>query len=637
MIALTRFRIARFSLVGVLATAVHVTLAYAARGAFDLAPVTANAVGFCGAFLISYFGHHQWTFARTGNHRAHLARFLVVSMLAYALSHFITVAVTGWMHLNYVLALGVILVMVPPANYVFSSFWAFADLDRGPVLSTGDRRWPALGAAASIAVCAAVFLELQGTPFNHDTSWYFVATRMWMDGTPLYSGIMEINPPMPFYLTRLILTAGDALHLGDAEAFRLVLFALIGVSLVLVDRILDCPAVKPVQRAGLLVASALALTVTPLHDFGQREHLLIILVLPYLVSAAVRSTGRASGPALAIATALLAVPGLLLKPYFLALPLVLTILAIGRQRSLRPLFCLENLIIGSATILYLAAIVIFHRAYLDTVVPLARLVYFAFDGPTLPVLFRPELLATGVLAVPFVSMERGRSETRFALVLGSAVATWTLVYAIQFKGFHYHLVPVLATAVLLGAWQLLAARDARVRAIAGMALALVGYVAVIQPIIVGPYRPYTAIRLRGALESDLSGKSVMVFTTNISRAFPLINMTGMRWTSRYPTQWIEPGAYVGLLETPVADEEKRNDLAEALAYSLRTASEDFVRNRPEIVIVDTRERKSYFGGHDFDWILFMKADAAFAAAWKNYRLDKTIPNFEIWRRKPGSG
>ncbi|MCC0031203.1 MAG: hypothetical protein H6891_13850 [Brucellaceae bacterium] len=66
---------------------------------------------------------------------------------------------------------------------------------------------------------------------------------------------------------------------------------------------------------------------------------------------------------------------------------------------------------------------------------------------------------------------------------------------------------------------------------------------------------------------------------------------------------------------------------------MRSNTEDFLKGRPEFVIVDTREEKSYFAGHDFDWIGFMKGDPAFAEAWRNYRLAATVPQFEIWQRR----
>ena len=55
--------------------------------------------------------------------------------------------------------------------------------------------------ACAVAAGSVLVFMLWGHHLNHDTSWYFVATEAWLDGAPLYSEIMEINPPLAFYLT----------------------------------------------------------------------------------------------------------------------------------------------------------------------------------------------------------------------------------------------------------------------------------------------------------------------------------------------------------------------------------------------------------------------------------------------------
>ncbi|MCA9170349.1 MAG: hypothetical protein KDB23_21875, partial [Planctomycetales bacterium] len=48
-------------------------------------------------------------------------------------------------------------------------------------------------------VAAAIFYPM--ATLNHDSSWYLIATRMWLDGAQLYQDVMETNPPLAFYLT----------------------------------------------------------------------------------------------------------------------------------------------------------------------------------------------------------------------------------------------------------------------------------------------------------------------------------------------------------------------------------------------------------------------------------------------------
>ena len=57
----------------------------------------------------------------------------------------------------------------------------------------------------------------------------------------------------------------------------------------------------------------------PGQDFGEREHLLLLLALPYLLLAAARAVGREIPASHAVAIGLLAAAGLLIKPHFVLL------------------------------------------------------------------------------------------------------------------------------------------------------------------------------------------------------------------------------------------------------------------------------------------------------------------------------
>lgn len=76
----------RFSLVGGLATLVHLGTVYLADRYLEL-PVTAvHAQGYLVAFFVSFIGHYHFSFRSKRAWNAALARFLLVSLVAFALS-----------------------------------------------------------------------------------------------------------------------------------------------------------------------------------------------------------------------------------------------------------------------------------------------------------------------------------------------------------------------------------------------------------------------------------------------------------------------------------------------------------------------------------------------------------------------
>src|SRR5215813_700280 len=52
-------------------------------------------------------------------------------------------------------------------------------------------------------------------PLTHDAAWYLVATRRYLDGARLYVDLIEVNPPLMFWLMTPPTWLGRALGLSD--------------------------------------------------------------------------------------------------------------------------------------------------------------------------------------------------------------------------------------------------------------------------------------------------------------------------------------------------------------------------------------------------------------------------------------
>lgn len=120
-----------FGLVGAGAAAVHLGLVWCLVAQFALAPLLANVLGFCTAFVVSFVGHHRRTFAaHAAPVRRALPRFLLVAVLGFA-SNEILYALLLHLGMEYRLALFLVLVAVAGMTWLLSRYWAFRrhDLD----------------------------------------------------------------------------------------------------------------------------------------------------------------------------------------------------------------------------------------------------------------------------------------------------------------------------------------------------------------------------------------------------------------------------------------------------------------------------------------------------------------------------
>ena len=122
--------LARFGIVGVAATLVHYGVALAAARAG--APLLlANLAGFCLGFVVSFLGHHHWTFRRPGAAPARAigqsaARFFAVSGTSFLFSTVVLAGLVAQGRLAAPVALAIAVLMVPLANFVAARGWAFA-------------------------------------------------------------------------------------------------------------------------------------------------------------------------------------------------------------------------------------------------------------------------------------------------------------------------------------------------------------------------------------------------------------------------------------------------------------------------------------------------------------------------------
>lgn len=118
-------QIGRFGVVGIIATLVHLAVAWMAARLFGAPPFLANAAGFAAAFACSYLGHFYWTFGQRAGHVARLPRFLIVSGTGFAMTNLVVWLVVKVAEQPFEVALAGILFVVPLTTWLLSRHWAF--------------------------------------------------------------------------------------------------------------------------------------------------------------------------------------------------------------------------------------------------------------------------------------------------------------------------------------------------------------------------------------------------------------------------------------------------------------------------------------------------------------------------------
>ena len=336
------------------------------------------------------------------------------------------------------------------------------DPNRTPAFSTADRTlliltFAALGMAALLALLPAA---------GHDQMWLLYAANLTLHGAPLYgSQVFETNPPLILWLSTIPAALANLTHLPATALGKLFVAALeLGVAtlcLRLLRRIE--PAISRTTLYALGFTFVVAFAVLPARDFGQRDHLLILFLLPYVVAAALRACpnkhpadnrqrateNRPSLPIpLATLIGILALLGLVLKPHqvlvVIAVEATLLILSLAGKR-LRTLLRPEIMAMFLSGLAFLAAIRIFAPLYFTVVLPLVRDTYWAYGHLTPPQLLLESIqLHLLVLACWILAAALGwrtlPALTRILLIAGSASL---VAFYLQGTGWYYQQLPAL--------------------------------------------------------------------------------------------------------------------------------------------------------------------------------------------------
>ncbi len=514
-------------------------------------------------------------------------------------------------------------------------------------------RRPAVTPAALVAVgVLAVALGLAAecrTWARPDTGFLLDAAARMLAGQRLYVDVVEINPPLIIALNLPAVLAGRLLGISAIAAYRtevaIAVLALLMAARPLLRRLLPD---EPVTRAGLGVGAAFALFPLTGQDYGEREHLVLALLLPYLLLAALRAERSPLRAPWAAGIGLLAGIAFALKPHFLVLWLAIEAWLIfdRRVRAWPP--PPETLASAIFIVGYAVAVLVFSPAYLRLVALLA--------GPYSRFLYDPflHLLVTGP-GVPFTAFallawavlrKYARHPALWDAAALAAVAC-LVAGAAQQKGLRYHFYPSFALATMLLALAALDVRrpEALARRLyrAAAVLALLGTV-----VVVGVQNAALALgRAGGSEESQLEqlialvrsrapGQPVFVFSYHIGSTYPLINYSGAHSASRFPQLWILAAEYLEALHRPEPLRFRTPaEMSPSERYLNQAVREDLETQRPRLLIVYRAARDRPQNGYRrLDYVAYFSRDPGIARVFSHYQRIARTGDYDVFERVP---
>jgi putative flippase GtrA len=115
----------RFGIIGTMAALLNMLVVVLLVHFAHWWPLAANILAFIVAYQVSFFGHHYWTFQSGISAKTAWPKFLLVALGSFLLNEGCYALFLQVLHVQYIWALLLVLLIVPPITFAFSRLWAF--------------------------------------------------------------------------------------------------------------------------------------------------------------------------------------------------------------------------------------------------------------------------------------------------------------------------------------------------------------------------------------------------------------------------------------------------------------------------------------------------------------------------------
>ena len=506
--------------------------------------------------------------------------------------------------------------------------------------------------AAAVLVVGVTFAAQSAAVAAPDIAYFLYSAGRLLDGAKLYRDVVDMNPPAIFALNVPIGWLSRLTGLSDLLLYNLAAFAVVGGALLFLRRLLGryVLAERPAERRYVLLWLCVILFPLAREDFGQREHLILALLLPYVALALARLRLHPVARRDAIAAGMLAGLALALKPPFVIAVIALEAWYRRRAAGGRWRVTAELATAVGAVAAYLAAVVTITPEYLRLVGVLGGAFMTYLRSSPLTLFTSPGALLTAfALLAALAARDTGRDADARGIIVAAMLGSF-LAGLVQQKDLRYHFYPAFALATL--GLAVLAARPApqRVSArayrdiarwvVAAIALVVLGR-AVVEALggSGGERRQRAEFRaFVDAVRTRAGGEPVAMLSYQMASAFPLVNYAGVRLASRFACLWILPASYWDALTggRPIVYH-RPPEMGAPERLLNQAVGEDLLAARPRLLLIlrPFPDRPPY-GFRRLNYVAYFGRDPRLSALFAGYQWVSTEGAFDLFERvEPG--
>jgi hypothetical protein len=473
--------------------------------------------------------------------------------------------------------------------------------------------------------------------FNWDVSCLMNLMQRLLDGDKYYYDVFECNLPMACYIYFIPVLFSKLFLLNHIISLRIYVFCIAALSLFLCHLLMNELFDNKDRTLHMLLLCILtfAFVLLPAEQFGQREHIMIMLIMPYLFLCSIRLTNKKTPNIyFAILIGLLAGIGFSIKPFFLFTLILIELYMLFTKRNFFAWLRAETLTIICVLIASIIAIFVFTPEYIFKIFPLAidfapatHAAPWTYTLTQMPVIFW--LIALGM----FLTIKTQLRYVKFGNILTIASIGLMLSYLIQDAYWYYHILPALTLTILLLtliAYELSTSSlntkwfnfGLNAFIIILLFLCPITYTVLHITSYINPEtnEPGRILLLAQPIKKIAKGKYIYIFG---KYSFPLIDYSQTKIKTRFAD--FRPLFNI-IQKEPTANKTEKIKLNQEKQYIINSVIMDLQRSNPKLILFDTLKEKNLFAGQNFDYLKFFVQDARFRTIMKHYKYLKTIAN-----------
>lgn len=475
-----------------------------------------------------------------------------------------------------------------------------------------------LATAILIAALIPWAVSILRTPLHSDLVWLYEGFARLMAGQSMAESIFEPNPPLSLFTYALPYMLSAVTGLPSFITIFAYVMTLLAMSALVVkyvvEKITGADSFAPFLVMAAFVVSQSIMTTAMM---GERDHLIGIALVPFVLMQYALTRGIVIPRKLQWAVFLIGAVIILLKPHHGLIPFCMIVHRMVVQRNLRVLRDADFISLAVMVLAYGALLFFAFADYRTIIFPDVVQLYLTNYDPdifkTIGFLIIPGIVVLGCAHI----LQHKISYAGLIIFLSFCACASLIPYAVQAKGFFYHLFPAFgfftpAAFLLLACVLEKEVKASRVVTILTTA-ALIGIAYAVFPLNLKlpTYDDYRVMPLTRTITDNCRGVencSFMMFNDTMGITQETAYVTGFTHASRFPSFWFLP-------EMRRMDFRVPGSAATLHAAYADRVGEDLARYKPQTLIIGRFDvRDNAF----FDFAAYWAVSKKFRAEWEHY-------------------